>query len=454
MRFYFNKGKSTISRGGIFNMKKLFFLLISAVSLVAPEAVQASEPGKDWEFYGSARMTGAYWDRVLWYRDSVAYDPSTYLEDPVRLKRMIWDLEWMSRFGAFIKKDKYGFRFEAGWGTAMRQLNVDFVQQNVAAKYRDAMVLRRLYGEWFINDNFTLLVGQEWCIANFFPSAQIFDMESGLCYSGALFTGRKPQIKITGALKDIVPMLNAKAEFALVKPDTFIVKTSHDYDLGAEEIIPKIEGGVTIDFKTGLIDVKTQLVAGINRYNIVANRNSLVAENTRRSLVQAQCLAGCIDLTIWKARISFSVAQGKNLASYGVLMGNPWGDRTDLEIMVFYPEWDFDETDSLVEHLCNVFTRQGCAVFNIKPLSFLAGEVGAGKILNYPDAFTYLRHQEGYRTNFNRRWAWYANLQFTLLDSHLLVIPEYSFSDIGGGTNTPPNNGKWHAYGLLIQFDM
>jgi hypothetical protein len=124
--------------------------------------------------------------------------------------------------------------------------------------------------------------------------------------------------------------------------------------------------------------------------------------------------------------------------------------------MVFYPRWGFLEEDTTFSNprLCDVFTRQGCAVFNVKPLSFLALEIGAGKILNYPDAVEYIDHQEGYNTNFNRRWAWYTDMIFTLLDGHLLVIPEYSLSDLGGGTNTPPNNGKWHSYGLLVQFDM
>jgi hypothetical protein len=438
---------------------KRFFCLIAVTVIAVPFLVNASEPGTDWKLYGSARMSGAYWDRILFYQDSVANNPSTYKEDQVHLKRMITDLEWMSRFGAEIKKEKYGFRFEAGWGSAMRQYSVDFATLSTAAKYRDAMVLRRLYGEWFINDHFTLLIGQEWCIANFFPSAQIFDMESGLCYSGALFTGRRPQIKISGSIKDLVPLLNAKAELAVVKPDTFIVATwQPEWDVDVEEIIPKIETGATIEYKMGMADVKLQIVAGINRYNLVTNRDSYDKSLTTRNIVAAQCLAGLVDFTVWKARFSFAYAQGKNLASYGVLMGNPWGDRTDPETMTFYPRWGFtkDDTTASNPHLCNPFTKQGCVVLNVKPLDFVAGEVGAGKILNFPEASEYLIVQQGQRTNFNRRWACYANLQFTVLNGHLLVIPEYSFSDLGGGSSSSGmiNQGKWHAYGLLVQFDM
>jgi hypothetical protein len=436
-------------------MKKLFFLIVAA-SFFAPAIVNADESGKDWNFYGSARMTGFYWDRWMMYGDTVYNDPATYKEDQ-RLQRMIWDLEWMSRFGASIKKDKYSFRFEAGWGSTMRQVGVDFTQQSVSVKYRDGMVLRRLYGEWFINDYMTLLVGQEWCIANFFPSSQVFDMEDGLCYSGALYTGRKPQVKLTvGDQRNTA--FTWKAEFALVKPDTFIVGTwTPTWNVEAEEKIPKMEGGATVEGKVDLAGIpfgaKLQLVAGINRYNLVSARNSPLA--TTRNLVKGNCEAANIDLTIWKCRLSFAYAQGTNLASYGVVMGNPWGDRSDDEIACFYPKYGTSVKDSLgLPCLNNVFTKQGCAVFNIKPLNFLALEVGAGKILNSPDALDFVhKADKGWGKNFDRRWAWYTNMQFSLLDGHMLLIPEFSYSDLSGGTQNN-DDGIWKAYGLMLQFDM
>jgi hypothetical protein len=368
----------------------------------------------------------------------------------------------MSRFGANIKKDKYGFRFEAGWGSVMRQVGVDFNNDGVAAKYRDGMVLRRLYGEWYINDHMTLLIGQEWCIANFFPSAQVFDMEDGLCYCGALFTGRKPQVKFTfGDQRN--PALNWKTELALVKPDTFLVGTwSSTSNVDAEEKIPKIEGGMTFEGKGAVgginLGIKTQLVAGINRYNLVTARATPIS--TTRNLVQANCEAADIDLTVWKCRFSFAYAQGTNLACYGVAMGNPWGDRSDQDIAIFYPIWSTKVEDSAnpnaVSTLCNTFTKQGCAVFNIKPFNFLALEVGAGKILNYPDGWFFYnlgKMGDAWGENVNRRWAWYVNIQFSLLDGHMLIIPEYSYSDLGGGTQNN-DDGIWKAYGLLLQFDM
>jgi hypothetical protein len=326
-----------------------------------------------------------------------------------------------------------------------------------AAKYRDGLVLRRLYAEWYINEYLTLLVGQEWSIANFFPSAQVFDMEDGLCYSGALYTGRKPQVKLSGTFKNIASNLNIKAELAVVKPDTFIVDTWRPaWDVDAEEIIPKFEGGATIEFNQGLIGIKTQLVAGINRYNLVSNRASQNPLLITRDLVNTNCLGADIDLSVWKCRISFAYTQGDNLASYGVFMGNPWGNRTETETMVFYPRKGPSKSGGTREDLYDVFTKQGCAVFNFKPMNFLALEVGAGKILNYPEAPDYKDENMGkaYRQNENRRWAWYANLQLTLLDGHMLLIPEYSFSDLGGGIASPYNAGKWRSYGFLFQLDM
>jgi hypothetical protein len=240
----------------------------------------------------------------------------------------------------------------------------------------------------------------------------------------------------------------------VVKPDTFIVETWKPTDVDAEEIIPKFEGGATIEFNQGLIGIKTQLVAGINRYNVVSNRNSNDPLLTTRELVNSNCLAADIDLTVWKGRLSFAYAQGDNLASYGVFMGNPWGNRTETEIMIFYPRKGPSKGSDINEDLYGVFTKQGCAVFNFKPLNFLAFEIGAGKILNYPEAPEYKGLGDANRKNENRRWAWYANLQFSLLDGHMLIIPEYSFSDLGGGNSSPYNAGKWHAYGFLFQLDV
>jgi hypothetical protein len=71
-------------------MKRFFFLMLFAVG-AAPMLIHADESGKDWNFYGSARMTGFFWDRWMHYSDTVANDPSTYKLEQ-RLQRMIWDL--------------------------------------------------------------------------------------------------------------------------------------------------------------------------------------------------------------------------------------------------------------------------------------------------------------------------------------------------------------------------
>ena len=160
-------------------MKRVFFIsafLISAVISFAEES------GSDWNLYGSARVVGANWERGHWYNKDTL---GNLIEDELPVKRFYFDMQFNSRFGASYKGEKLGFRFEAGWGYVLRDYNMDVTGGEVQSKSmrkRDALTLRRLYGEWFINEYFSMLVGHEWNIANCLNSGQVFDNDMGLVY--------------------------------------------------------------------------------------------------------------------------------------------------------------------------------------------------------------------------------------------------------------------------------
>lgn len=129
----------------------------------------------DWNFYGSVRLNAAQWQRGHWYRypldTSGAMDTTSddYDYDTLPIERFMYDMQFNSRFGALFKGEKLGFRFEAGWGYMLRdyKAKLEGVDLHTSQRVKDALTLRRLYGEWFINDYFTLLIGHEWNIANF-----------------------------------------------------------------------------------------------------------------------------------------------------------------------------------------------------------------------------------------------------------------------------------------------
>ncbi|MBN2037529.1 MAG: hypothetical protein JW768_12370 [Chitinispirillaceae bacterium] len=434
-------------------MKKLLLSIATVFSFTLPSVAGVS--ADSWDLYGSARMCGWYWDRGYQYSEDTVNGGIVDTLFP-HLTRMIWDLEYMSRFGAYCKKDNYAFRFEAGWGPVLREMmiSVQGTEIFVASKFKDGLILRRLYGEWFINDNLSLLIGQEWCLSNFLVSSQTFEMEAGLYYTGALYTSRRPQVRAT-AKTDLFEGLKMQLDFAAVKPDTFIVGTSDDvWNVEASEIIPKFEGDFVVERNQDLggipLGLKTTTMGGVNRYNLVTNRVANPT-NMRTDLIATYVLGENLELTLWKLKSSVTFSMGQNLASYGVYMGDPWGWRGNQDMDIFYPRWGLTSETDTSYGICNTFTKQGTVVMTLKAFDWLALEVGGGMIINDHEEYG-TKQQEEVIANMMRRAAWYANIQFNLLDGHLLFIPEFSQSDLGGGINA--GGGIWNALGFLLQFDM
>lgn len=446
-------------------MKKLCLLLLT-LCMFAPVIAEG-----EWDFYGSARIGAWYWNRSKRYErsdvwvdtevDTVINNVDTtiivqilhldvFIEDSFPRQRALLDLQHNSHFGVKAKSDKFGFRFELGWGPVIKEIHIKILLDDatVNQRVRDGVLLRRLYGEWYINDYLTLLVGQEYAIANFFPSNQIFLEDAGLYYCGSLYTGRRPQVKLSCG-SEASEMLSWKAEFAVVKPDTFIVECNYG-DMEAEEKMPKMEGGAECSFNFGeLFGFNLKGLLGINRYDLVRYGDEIGKTKNEIVEIKANCFAGSVDLNVWKTRLSFVYAYGKNLASYGVYMGDPWGWRADKNLLMFYPTWGKKDSLTDISELCNALTQQGALVFNIKPFEWFAWEIGAGMILNDHEDWDLKQDDELERVlNAFKRWAAYTNFQFSLVDKHILIVPEFSFSDFSGAA------GQWYAAGLKMQFDM
>lgn len=419
----------------------------------------------DWDFYGSVRLNAAQWQRGHWYRyplDSTGAMDTTsddYDYDTLPIERFMYDMQFNSRFGALFKGERLGFRFEAGWGYVLRdyKAKLEGVDLHTSQRVKDALILRRLYGEWFINDYFTLLIGHEWNIANFLTSSQVFDMEQGLCYSGALCTGRKPQVKFT--YHHIKEPVDWKAEFAVAKTDTFITWTQADGTEEAEELMPKLEGGVSFGYSSEIFDAKAQVIAGTTRYRQRNNRG--LEELDVVTIIKTECYAFLADFRVWKFRANIQGAMGKNLAAYGVFMGDPEGFRQDDDMLVFYPSWGFkDSADMLADppvlSITSPFIKQGCVIVNVKPFPWIAAEWGGGMI-DVESHDLLIKEDEPWVPNIFRRSAWYANIQFILLDEHIFVVPEFSTSDFSGGRSGQDyfgTGGVWKAWSLKIQMDI
>jgi hypothetical protein len=95
----------------------------------------------------------------------------------------------------------------------------------------------------------------------------------------------------------------------------------------------------------------------------------------------------------------------------------------------------------------------GAFIVNIHPLPWIAWEGGAGMVTGRHEDFDTRTIQKRTWMNQMRRWAYYTNLQFSLVDRHFLIVPEFSFSDLGGGSDPNFGGGKWWATGVKFQID-
>ncbi len=442
-----------------------FSLLLIAMLWSCPQSF-AAEPSaeglapKNWDFYGSARVGGAHWNKADYWKQAVldaAGNIVSYktVQDTVPINRNYMDLQYNSRFGVLINSGPMGFHFELGWMPSVQDLDVQIIAGNpeMSQKRRDALRLRLLYGEWKFHPNFKLLVGQDWAITNFFNSNQIFFMDQGLGYSGELSTGRRPMVKLTYAQqKDSV--MNWKGEVAVVKSDTSLLVLSQPPAI--EEVLPKLEIGGEFGFKKkDVFGIKLQGVAGMQQYDLVVYADVVGKLNAQRKSVKSHLIGENIAIDLFNTTTSLSYTWGKNILPYGVWIGDPDGSKLDEHIRIFLPLFgtNGDPSDT-IQHINNVYSGMGSLVFNFHPFKWLSAEVGGGMVNG--------RHEEQSRKatvkttlNAMNRLAYYGNLQFTLADGKFLIVPEYSYSDFGGFTPTAGRTaGHWYAYGLKLQMDM
>ena len=154
-------------------MKKII-LVIAAVALLASPAMAV-----DWNFYGSARMATFYVSR-----DYNNADPGSGLDAQPGItfsggdddKRVQWELQGNSRFGAKVKAENISGQVEFGIDEA-----------NVSS--------RRIYGTWDFGAG-KLKVGKDYTPVTTFLSGQVFAGDDGLLGHGNFYGSRVGQVEL------------------------------------------------------------------------------------------------------------------------------------------------------------------------------------------------------------------------------------------------------------------
>jgi hypothetical protein len=141
------------------------------------------------------------------------------------------------------------------------------------------------------------------------------------------------------------------------------------------------------------------------------------------------------------------------LAAYGAWFGDPDASRRDLNIDVFFPRYGLRNPTDTQSVINNAFTNMGAVVLNFHPFNWLAFEGGAGMVKGRHEDND-LKVAAASWQNQMRRWAFYTNLELALVDRHFFIVPEFSFSDLGGGSDPARRGGgKWWASGVKFQID-
>jgi hypothetical protein len=453
----------------------LVMLMMGSVNINAEEKVSHKGTLEKWEFYGSVRLETSWWQRYRWYNEdprdpdsNFVYTDSSFQLDSLPINKFVMGLQNNSRFGARGRGERFGYGIELGLASNLKDFGFTYnitpsETEILALKDRTVgLYLRKLYGDWFIVPDFIQLrVGQDWALANFFPSSQIFYSDAGLGYSGILFTGRHPLVKLSVGKK--ADMFDWLIEAAIVKPRQSMDVQGLGVKQHHEEKIPKVELGTILSAKPiDLIKLDLNIVGGMASYDIVVYADEGEGPDVVGSHTVASDVVGAdIGLTVWKIRASFTYSQGKNLSPYGVWMGNPFAAPDDPSNEVFYPRYTQLDTTGASQgypdgippnEIANAHTKQGGLVVNIQVLPWLALEGGAAKIFSEHDDWSFNPRV----INAFDRSAYYGQMQFRFADNHITIIPEWSYSDFGGFKKEKDTDGggRFYAYGVKWQIDI
>jgi len=430
-------------------MKKLLFLNVALFFAVSLKAA-------DFDIYGRLGMSAWWMNSSRFYSDYIKDSLGNLVlgEDSVPITYNI-----MEPYGAL------GFKFKTSKFAGCIELNA---KMNVYDAYlkgtptqlfgmfkRDYfMKVDRWFAEWYINDYFTFLLGQEYCPTNFYFSNQAFNGCTKPNGVGILNTGSNPMFQLS--IHDQNNIVEGKA--AVIKVDTAIIyylnETGYDRTYKCETDLPKLEGSVGLNLVKERLAVNAKAVGGFQKYNSIIFKAQVSADKCKYA-INSWVAGGDFGIKVGWAKLSFDVFYGQNLGSYGVKVGQEfgwWNSReandampafiiTDNYMRVFYPvHFGRDSTGTAIDTNTGmpytlykdsvVFNSRALELgfaLNIKPLDFLSFEIGGGLVRGKHE-FEKLDkiwnpEYSGSDKFFKPMYGWYIQSELVLFE-RLKIVPE------------------------------
>jgi hypothetical protein len=294
------------------------------------------------------------------------------------------------------------------------------------------LYLRKWYGELFLSDYFTVLVGQTYTPANFIESSnQAFMGGNSFLNVGSLYTGRSPMFQLTCENSKSGSPVNFEFKAAVVKVDTTSLKINLISDPIINVRIPKFEGSGTIKFSNDNVSFRAKAAGG------AVLRTEYISLKEGKYYTKSYINSGVFGLDLSaKVKMITLTANGnigKNYGLYGVYFNTHFVTKITQKlflpelIKIFYPYGeDFDKT--------------GGKIFNSHAGAFdviLRGDIC--KWLSMEGGYGVLRAWHDYKGilevyTFHETWhnvnAFYVNMMFRIFN-RFDVVPEFGMYDYG-----------------------
>jgi hypothetical protein len=270
-------------------------LILSAFALVAAPVLAAPE----WSFYGSARVS-TFGEAVIDTGDADTKTSNYYKFQP------------NSRFGATAKDGELGGTFEVGYGAV--------VTDAATGKTTDAIVLRKLFGTWQINQDLALLLGQDFTPIYFAANNQVWGGDNNLGKQGAIGSGRLPQARLSGY----------GAKLALLNGKQTTIKAGRDADTTSYVARPANTPKVELTYDHVLGNAHVGIGLGYNGYKLDA---ATLPNSNYESAYAVTNFVGALDFGFKSdaVKINASAGYALNGNEYGLTIGNPFKAYIDAE---------------------------------------------------------------------------------------------------------------------------
>ncbi len=394
--------------------------------------------GADFEIYGKLGMKGWWINSERFYNDTVGNDTTgavIYGADTIPLKTNI--MEPIGILGFKFTGERFGACVEIK--PFMNIFNSELYGTGDLSNYKKGSLFARInkfYGEWYINDYITFLLGQTFTPTCFIQTSnQAFDGGTNLLNAGCLYTGRLPMFQLSfgnelGADLEEFSGFMWESKIAAIKVDTMALEylnkdPSQKIQYSCKTIMPKIEGSFGVNLEKELFAFNGQVAGGYMKYKSVIFQKGTTPEEGELD-VKAWVVGGDFGVKIGPVKIGYDLFYGQNIGSYGVWVGDRFGWWRIADYMrPFFPiDVELFDTNNVFvgDEVKNGRALEMAVVLNYKPVDFISFETGVGGIIGY--------HEHEY---YEGRWArvfgdfgtiaWYLQTEIEIFE-HLTFTPE------------------------------